>query len=58
MKQTFILLALIFTTALHTYADEPAQQSVKEDDWWLPEWVQAKPDVMGFYGPAPDDVRG
>ena len=40
------------------HAADPATQSLGEDDWWLPEWVQAKADVIGFYGAPPDDVKG
>lgn len=31
----------------------PQAETAAEDDWWLPAWVQAEPEAMGFYGPNP-----
>lgn len=36
--------------------ENPAAQQQSEDDWWLPSWVQPLPDVVGFYGPNPQEV--
>ncbi len=37
-------------------SEDPAVQQQSEDDWWLPSWVQPLPDVIGFYGPNPQDA--
>lgn len=41
---------------LHVRMRESNEQSMNEDDWWLPEWVKPLPDVIGFYGTNPEDV--
>ncbi|BAZ12821.1 hypothetical protein NIES4071_46550 [Calothrix sp. NIES-4071] len=62
---TIILLFLIFfkfanSTMIAPSAQsvtDPSKQQITEDDWWLPEWVKPFPDVIGFYGSNPDDIR-
>ncbi|OKH53217.1 hypothetical protein NIES2101_11550 [Calothrix sp. HK-06] len=59
-----ILLLLIFSklanptmiTPSDQSVTDPSEQQITEDDWWLPEWVKPFPDVIGFYGPNPNDV--
>lgn len=34
-------------------AADPSQQIPAEDDWWLPEWVQPRADVVDFYDSPP-----
>jgi hypothetical protein len=49
-----ILLLAVFLVPL--IAADPSPQQPSEDDWWLPAWATPRPEVMGFYGPNPDDV--
>ena len=37
-------------------SENPVVQQQSEDDWWLPSWVQPLPDVVGFYGPNPQEI--
>ncbi len=53
MKNLFLTPLLLCGFVM---AADPAKQTVQEDDWWLPEWVHAKPDVIGFYGEPPRDA--
>ncbi|MFC1714443.1 beta-galactosidase [Candidatus Poribacteria bacterium] len=60
MEITSFALSIAFSLILLADGDtdmqNPADQQPSEDDWWLPDWVKPLPDVIGFYGPNPDDV--
>lgn len=46
----------MFPSQQSSASDNPAAQQSTEDDWWLPSWVEPLPDVVGFYGPNPQNV--
>ncbi len=53
---TTLLVFVMLSRFVSSTTISPSDQKVAEDDWWLPEWVKPLPDVIGFYGPNPDDV--
>jgi Beta-galactosidase len=67
---TIIFLSLVLSKSINSTATkhldlskqiniamvDTSHKNPSEDDWWLPAWVEPLPDVMGFYGPNPEDV--